>query len=307
MPGIGEVPFFTNSSALELEQAPPHLVVIGGSYIGLEFAQMYRRFGSRVTVLERSPRFLAHEDDDTSEAIRNILVGEGIDLRLGVELDGFARHDSGIAGTIGGGATVVGSHLLLAVGRRPNTDDLGLDLAGVAVDSHGYIQVDDALATNVPGIWALGDCNGRGAFTHTAYNDFEIVADNLLAGASRRLSDRILGYALYIDPPLGRAGMTEQEARAAGRKILVGKRPMTRVGRAIERDETQGFMKVIVDAETRKILGGAILGPGGDEAIHSILNMMNAGVDYEVLQHAVPIHPTVSELIPTIVGEAKPA
>jgi pyruvate/2-oxoglutarate dehydrogenase complex dihydrolipoamide dehydrogenase (E3) component len=307
LPGLADVPYLTNTSMVALDLLPEHLIVIGGSYIGLEFAQMYRRFGSQVTVLERSPRFLAHEDEDTSAAIRDILVGEGIDLRLGVELAGFARHEQGIAVAIGDGETVVGSHLLLAVGRRPNTDDLGLDLAGVAVDARGYIQVDDALATNVPGIWAMGDCNGRGAFTHTAYNDFEIVAANLLDGASRRLSDRIPGYALYIDPPLGRAGMTEQDARAAGRKILVGKRPMTRVGRAIERGETEGFMKIIIDAETRKILGGAILGPGGDEAIHSILNMMNAGVDYEVLQHAVPIHPTVSELIPTIVGEAKPA
>jgi pyruvate/2-oxoglutarate dehydrogenase complex dihydrolipoamide dehydrogenase (E3) component len=307
LPGLAEVPYYTNTSMVALDVLPEHLVVIGGSYIGLEFAQMYRRFGSQVTVLERSPRFLAHEDDDTSAAIYDILIGEGIDLRLGVEFDGFAKHASGVAVNIGGGGTVVGSHLLLAVGRRPNTDDLGLASAGVAIDSRGYIQVDDALSTNVPGIWALGDCNGRGAFTHTAYNDFEIVADNLLAGASRRLSDRILGYALYIDPPLGRAGMTEQDARAAGRKILVGKRPMTRVGRAIERSETQGFMKIIIDAETRKILGGAILGPGGDEAIHSILNMMNAGVEYEVLQHAVPIHPTVSELIPTILGEMRQA
>jgi pyruvate/2-oxoglutarate dehydrogenase complex dihydrolipoamide dehydrogenase (E3) component len=307
VPGLADVPYLTNTSMVALDVLPEHLIVVGGSYIGLEFAQMYRRFGSQVTVLERSPKFLAHEDDDTSEAIRDILVGEGIDLRLGVELAGFARHDSEVAVTVGGGATIDGSHLLLAVGRRPNTEDLGLERAGVAIDARGYVQVDDALATNVPGIWALGDCNGRGAFTHTAYNDFEIVADNVLEGASRRLSDRILGYALYIDPPLGRAGMTEQDARAAGRPILVGKRPMTRVGRAVERGERQGFMKIIIDAETRKILGGAILGPGGDEAIHSILNMMNAGVDYDVLQHAVPIHPTVSELIPTIVGEAKPA
>jgi pyruvate/2-oxoglutarate dehydrogenase complex dihydrolipoamide dehydrogenase (E3) component len=307
LPGLADVPYLTNTSMVALDVLPEHLIVIGGSYIGLEFAQMYRRFGSKVTVLERSPRFLSHEDDDTSEMIRDILVGEGIDLRLGVELHGVILHKQGVAVLVAGLEAIVGSHLLLAVGRRPNTDDLGLESAGIAIDAHGYIQVDDSLATNVPGIWALGDCNGRGAFTHTAYNDYEIVAANLLDGASRRLSDRILGYALYIDPPLGRAGMTEQDARAAGRKILVGKRPMTRVGRAIERGETQGLMKVIIDADTRKILGGAILGPSGDEAIHSILNMMNAGVDYEVLQHAVPIHPTVSELIPTIVGEAKPA
>jgi pyruvate/2-oxoglutarate dehydrogenase complex dihydrolipoamide dehydrogenase (E3) component len=269
---------------------------------------MHRRFGAAVTVIEKGPRLIAREDEETSEAIRDILAGEGVMVRTQCECFRFARHEQGVAVHVRDELEpIVASHLLLAVGRRPNTDDLGLENAGVAVDERGYIPVDDGLATNVPGIWALGDCNGRGAFTHTAYNDFEIVAANLLDGAQRRVSDRILGYALYVDPPLGRVGMTEREARAAGRPILVGKRPMTRVGRAIERGETQGFMKIVVDAETRKILGASILGPGGDEAIHGVLDLMNAGVTCDVLQWAVPIHPTVSELWPTLVNEMKPA
>lgn len=309
-PGIHDVPYLTSTTMLGLDRVPEHLIVIGGSYIGLEFAQMYRRFGAPVTVIEKGDHLIGREDEDASEAIREILEGEGIDVRTRCECFSFASHERGVAVRVNGrdGATeMIGSHLLLAVGRRPNTDDLGLDRAGVAVDGRGYILVDDALATNVPGIWALGDCNGRGAFTHTAYNDYEIVAANLLDGDNRRVSDRVLGYALFIDPPLGRAGMTKREARAAGRSILVGRRPMTRVGRAIERDETQGFMKIVIDAQSRKILGAAILGPSGDEAIHGVLDMMNAGATCDVLQWAVPIHPTVSELIPTIIGEARPA
>ena len=200
----------------------------------------------------------------------------------------------------------IGSHVLLAVGRRPNTDDLGLDAAGVSTDARGYITVDESLATNVPGIWALGDCNGRGAFTHTSYNDFEIVAANLLDGAHRELRQRVSAYALYIDPPLGRVGMTETQARATGRPLLVGTRPMTRVGRAIEKGETQGLMKVVADAETKQILGAAILGTGGDEAIHGVIDMINARTPYDTYQWAVPIHPTVSELIPTVLGDMKP-
>ena len=306
MPGIGEVTYLTNSSILALDQLPEHLVVVGGSYIGLEFGQMYRRFGAKVTVVEKSPRLIAREDEDVSEAIRDILQGEGVTVRTSAECITLARHAGGIAVGVDcteGEPTIVGSHVLLAVGRRPNTDDLGLDRAGVATDSRGYITVDDSLATNVPGIWALGDCNGRGAFTHTAYNDFEIVAANLLDGESRRVSDRIPAYALYIDPPLGRVGLTESQARATGRPLLVGKRPMSRVGRAVEKGETNGFMKVVVDADTRKILGAAILGTGGDEAIHGVIDMMNADRPYDVLQRAVPIHPTVSELIPTVLGE----
>jgi pyruvate/2-oxoglutarate dehydrogenase complex dihydrolipoamide dehydrogenase (E3) component len=293
-----------------LDRVPEHLIVIGGSYIGLEFAQMHRRFGATVTVVEKGPRLVAREDEDVSAAIREILEAEGIQVRTAAECIRFSPHASGAAAGVdcaSGDPEIVGSHVLLAVGRRPNTEDLGLDKAGVATDPRGYIRVDDRLATTVPGIWALGDCNGRGAFTHTAYNDFEIVAANLLDGEDRRVSDRIPAYALYIDPPLGRVGMTETEARATGRKLLVGHRPMTRVGRAVEKGETQGFMKVVVDAETQKILGAAILGTGGDEAIHGILDAMNAGSAYTALQRAVPIHPTVSELIPTMLGEMRPA
>lgn len=309
MPGVGTVDYLTNTSILKLDTLPRHLVVVGGSYIGLEFAQMYRRFGAEVTVVEKGPRLVAREDEDVSEAIRDILTDEGIAVRTNATCIGFKPHAEGVAVDVdctSGDPVVVGSHLLLAVGRRPNTDDLDLDEAGVAVDARGTIPVDDTLATNVPGIWALGDCNGRGAFTHTAYNDYEIVAANLLDGASRRVSERIPGYALYIDPPLGRVGMSETEARKTGRKLLVSKRPMTRVGRAIEKDETKGFIKIVADAETKKILGAAMLGISGDEAIHGILDMMNAGADYETLQWAVPIHPTVSELIPTVLGDLKP-
>ncbi len=310
LPGIDQVPYLTNSSVLALDRVPEHLVVIGGSYIGLEFAQMYRRFGARVTVVEQGPYLCKREDEEVSTAIREILEDEDIAVRTNARCIRFAPHAAGVAVGVdctAGEPEIIGSDVLLAVGRHPNTADLGLDRAGVETDPHGYIRVDDKLATNVPGIWALGDCNGRGAFTHTAYNDFEIVAANLLDGEDRRLSQRILGYALYIDPPLGRAGMTETEARATGRKLLVGRRPMTRVGRAVEKDETKGFMKIVVDAETKQILGAAILGTGGDEAIHGILDVMNAHLPYTVLQHSVPIHPTVSELIPTMLGEMVPA
>jgi pyruvate/2-oxoglutarate dehydrogenase complex dihydrolipoamide dehydrogenase (E3) component len=308
LPGLDEVSFLTNGSMLALDHLPEHLVVVGGSYIGLEFAQMYRRFGAQVTIVEKMPRLIAREDAEVSDAIRDILVGEGVAVRTSSECIRLAKHAKGVAVGVEcreGEPEVVGSHLLLAVGRRPNTDDLGLDTAGVATDARGYVTVDDSLATNVPGIWALGDCNARGAFTHTSYNDYEIVAANLLDGATRRVSDRVPAYALYIDPPLGRVGKTETEARASGRPLLVGRRPMTRVSRAIEKGETQGLMKVVVDAETRKILGAAILGVGGDEAIHGLIDVMSAGVTYDVLKWAVPIHPTVSELIPTVLGEMK--
>jgi pyruvate/2-oxoglutarate dehydrogenase complex dihydrolipoamide dehydrogenase (E3) component len=314
LPGVDRTPFLTNSTMLALDRLPEHLVVIGGSYIGLEFAQMYRRFGAHVTVVEKSDRLVPREDDDTSAAIHDILAAEDIVIRTSAECIRVAPHSHGVEVGVDcthGEPAIVGSHLLLAVGRRPNTDDLGLDRAGVTVDARGYITVDDTLATNVPGIWALGDSNGRGAFTHTAYNDHEIVAANLLdggvAGRRRRVTQRVPAYALYIDPPLGRVGLTERDARAAGRKLLMGHRPMTRVGRAVEKDETQGFMKILVDADTRKILGAAILGPAGDEAIHGVIDMMNAGVTYDVLQWSVPVHPTVSELIPTLLGEMKPA
>jgi pyruvate/2-oxoglutarate dehydrogenase complex dihydrolipoamide dehydrogenase (E3) component len=309
LPGVGRVPTLNNTSILELDTLPRHLVVVGGSYVGLEFAQMYRRFGSAVTVIEKGPRLVWREDEEISSAIEAILKGEGIKVRTGAECIHFdQRGDEIVAGVqcVQGDPEVLGSHVLLAVGRRPNTDDLGLDRAGVAIDDRGYIQVDDELQTNVPGIWAIGDCNGRGAFTHTAYNDFEIVAGNLLDGEKRRVSDRIPCYGLFIDPPLGRAGMTEAEARASGRKIRVGSRPMTRVNRAVEKGESQGLMKVVVDADSQEILGAAILGVGGDEAVHGILDTMAAKAPFTTLQHTMHIHPTVSELIPTILGELKP-
>jgi pyruvate/2-oxoglutarate dehydrogenase complex dihydrolipoamide dehydrogenase (E3) component len=307
--GVRSVAYLTNTTMLALDRVPEHLIVVGGSYVGLEFAQMYRRFGAAVSVVEMRPQLVAREDADVSQAIREILEAEGIAIRTDAQCITLAPHAKGIAVGVAcreGDPEIVGSDVLLAVGRRPNTDDLGLDRAGVAIDARGYIEVDDGLATNVPGIWALGDCNGRGAFTHTAYNDFEIVAANLLDGENRRVSDRVLGYALYTDPPLGRVGMTDGQARAGGRRLLAAKRLMTRVGRAIEKGETRGFMKITVDAETKLILGAAILGTGGDEAIHGILDIINAGAPYTTLQRAMPIHPTVSELIPTVLGELQP-
>lgn len=309
MPGIDQVATLDNVGMLALDTLPRHLVVVGGSYIGLEFAQMYRRFGSQVTIVEKADRLIPREDEDISAAVKEILEKEGIAIRLNAECITFAPRGDDIGVGVdckSGDPEVVGSHVLLAIGRRPNTDDLGLDKAGVTVDARGYIAVDDQLRTNVPGIWAMGDCNGKGAFTHTAYNDFEIVAANLLDNDPRRVSDRIGCYALYVDPPLGRVGMTEAEVRKSGRPALIGTRPMTRVGRAVEKGETQGFMKVLVDAETNKILGAAILGTGGDEAIHCILDVMYAGAPFSTIQRAVHIHPTVSELIPTMLGELKP-
>ncbi|WP_448664784.1 FAD-containing oxidoreductase [Sphingomonas sp. CJ20] len=310
MPGVHDVPYLTNSSILRLDALPRHLVIVGGSYIGLEYAQMFRRFGAEVTVVEKGPRLIGREDAEVSAAIQARLESEGIAIRTSAECIRFrAAGEDVVVGVDceSGEPEVVGSHVLLAVGRVPNTDDLGLAAAGVATDARGYIQVDEKLQTSVPGIWALGDCNGRGAFTHTAYNDYEIVADNLLDGADRKVSDRIPAYALFVDPPLGRVGMGEEEARAKGHRILVGRRPMTRVGRAVEKDETFGFMKIVVDADSRAILGATILGTGGDEAIHCVLDMMAAGAPVETLQRAVHIHPTISELIPTIAGELKPA
>jgi pyruvate/2-oxoglutarate dehydrogenase complex dihydrolipoamide dehydrogenase (E3) component len=309
MPGVDDIEYLTNTSMMEVDFLPKHLVVVGGSYIGLEFAQMFRRFGAQVTVVEKSPRLVSREDEDVSEAVKGILEREGIALRLNAECISFARHADGVQVGVdctNGDRAVIGSHVLLAIGRKPNTDDLGLDKAGVATDKRGYIEVDDQLRTNVPHIWAMGDCNGKGAFTHTAYNDFEIIAANLLDNDARKVSDRIEAYALYIDPPLGRAGMTEAAARKSGRKVLAGQRPMTRVGRAVEKGETQGFMKILVDADSREILGASVLGTGGDEAIHAVLDLMYAKAPIETLQRAVHIHPTVSELLPTIAIELKP-
>ena len=309
MPGLEQVEYLTNSSMMNVDFLPPRLIVVGGSYVGLEFGQMFRRFGSKVTVVEIGPRLIRREDEDVSAAIQEILEGEGIALRLNAKCIAFSKRGEEIVAHLDcaeGPREISGTHLLLAVGRRPNTEDLGLDKVGVEVDARGYITVDDQLRTSVPGIWAMGDCNGRGAFTHTSFNDSEIVAANLLDNDPRRVTDRIPAYALYIDPPLGRAGLTEAEVRKTGRRALVGKRPMTRVSRAVEKGETQGFMKIVVDADTREVLGAAILGVGGDEAIHSILDVMYAKAPYTVIQRAVHIHPTVSELIPTMLGELQP-
>ena len=309
MPGLADIPFLTNTSMMEIDFIPPHLIIIGGSYIGLEFAQMYRRFGSRVTVLEKGPRLIAREDEEISTAIQAILEVEGIEIRLNTECLRVEKHTDGVAVGLsceGTSREVTGSHLLLAVGRVPNTADLGLDQVGIETDERGYICVDEQLRTNIAGIWALGDANGRGAFTHTAYNDFEIVAANLLDHDARRVSDRIPAYALYIDPPLARVGMTEREVKATGRTALQGKMPMSRVGRARERSETLGSMSVLVDAQTKKILGATLLGIEADEAIHAILDVMYADAPYSVIQRATHIHPTVSELIPTLLGALKP-
>ena len=309
LPGVHDIPYLTNSSMMDVDFLPSHLIIVGGSYIGLEFGQMFRRFGSQVTILEMADRLIKREDPDVSEAVKQILENEGVAVRRNAKCISFRREGNEIVTGVdceSGDREVLGSHVLLAVGRSPNTDDLGLEKAGVAVDKHGYIVVDDQLRTSVPGIWAMGDCNGKGAFTHTSYNDYEIVAANLLDNDPRRVSDRITTYGLFIDPPLGRAGMTEAEALSAGHTVLVGKRPMMRVGRAVEKGETQGFMKIMVDAGTEKILGAAILGPGGDEAIHCVLDVMYARAPYTLLQRAVHIHPTVAELIPTILGELQP-
>ena len=307
--GLNDIPYLTNSSMMNVDFLPKHLIIVGGSYIGLEFGQMYRRFGSEVTIIEMGPRLIGREDDDVSTAIKEIVEREGINVRLNAECIGFSKQGDSIVARVNcdsGAPEISGSHLLLAVGRRPNTDDLGLEKAGIAVDARGYIRVDDQLRTNVSGIWAMGDCNGQGAFTHTSYNDFEIVAANLLDNDPRRVSDRIPAYALYVDPPLGRAGLTDAQVRKTGKLALVATRPMTKVGRAVEKGETQGFMKIVVDADTRQILGAAILGTGGDEVIHSILDVMYAKAPYTVIQRAMHIHPTVSELVPTMLADLKP-
>jgi pyruvate/2-oxoglutarate dehydrogenase complex dihydrolipoamide dehydrogenase (E3) component len=308
-PGVDRVPWLDNVSILELDTLPKHLIVIGGSYVGLEFGQIFRRFGSEVTIIEKSPRLVSREDEDVSASIRSFLEKEGIRVRTSAECIHFKPHGSEIAAGVSctdDPSDSIGSHVLLAVGRRPNTDDLGLEKAGIAHDDRGFITVDDQLRTSVHGIWALGDCNRRGAFTHTSYNDYEIVAANLLDNDPRRVTDRIPCYALYTDPPLGRVGLTETEVRKSGKPALIGTRPMTRVSRAIEKGETEGFIKVLVDATTKQILGASILGTGGDEAIHCIIDTMYARAPYTNIQRAVHIHPTVSELLPTVFGDLKP-
>jgi len=308
-PGLKQVPYLTNISMMNVDFLPEHLLIVGGSYIGLEFAQMYRRFGSRVTIVEQGPRLIAREDEDVTDAIYDILAREGIEIRLNAKCLGVAPRDGGVALTSDcteGAPTIVGTHLLLAIGRRPNTEELALDAAGIRCDERGFIQVDEQLRTNVPGVWALGDVNGRGAFTHTSWNDYEIVAANLLDADSRRVTERIGTYALFIDPPLGRAGLTEREVRATGRAALLGKMPMTRVGRAWERSETLGFMKVLVDASTKTIVGAAMLGLSGDEIVHAVLDLMYTKAPYTVMARAMHIHPTVAEFLPVLLQNMKP-
>jgi pyruvate/2-oxoglutarate dehydrogenase complex dihydrolipoamide dehydrogenase (E3) component len=309
IPGLDQIPYLTNTSMMQVDFLPEHLVILGGSYVGLEFAQMYRRFGSAVTLIEALPRLVAREDEDISAEIAKILEQEGIAINLGAKALSVARKGSGIAveiETSRGRAEVTGSHLLVAIGRRPNTDGLGLDQAGVKIDARGYIEVDDELRTSAPGIWALGDCNGRGAFTHTSYNDYEIVAANLLDNDPRRVSDRIMAYALYIDPPLGRAGLSQAEARNTKRPTLVANLPMGRVGRAVERGETEGFMRILIDRDSKQIIGASLLGLNADEVIHEILDLMYAKAPYTTLQRAMHIHPTVSEYLPTMLGALSP-
>ena len=309
LPGIDTVPYLTNSSMMEVDFLPEHLVILGGSYVGLEFAQMYRRFGSKVTVIQRDARLIPREDEDVSQAIRDILEEEGIRILTGADVTRVENRDGKVALRVAMTdevMEVVGSHLLVATGRRPNTDDLGLDRAGVETDARGYIKVDGQLRTNMPGIWAMGDCNGRGAFTHTSYNDFEIIAANLFDGEERRVEDRIMTYALFIDPPLGRAGMTEEEVGRSGRKALVARMPMEDVGRAYERSETKGFMKIIVDAETGQLIGAALLGIEGDEIVQGLLDMMYAKAPYTVIRRAMHIHPTVYEMIPYMFDQLEP-
>jgi len=308
IPGLDDVGYFTNSSIMDVDFLPPHLIILGGSYIGLEFAQIYRRFGSEVSVIERAPHLIAREDEDVSQAVTDILNDEGIKTYVSSDVVQVMRDGNAIAVEIVRGeatSRIEGSHLLLAIGRRPNTDDLGLENAGVVVDGRGFIKVDEELQTNVPGIWALGDCNGRGAFTHTSYNDFEIVAANILDHKQRRVSDRIPAYALYTDPPLGRVGMTEADVRRTGRPAMIGTIEMKRVSRAFEKGETLGFMKILADKASQQILGASFLGLSGDEAVHSILDLMYANAPYTVLQKAVHIHPTVSEYIPVMIGNLR--
>jgi len=309
IPGLDQIPYLTNSSMMDVDFLPSHLVILGGSYIGLEFAQAYRRFGSEVTVIELGPRLISREDADISQTIAGFLKEEGIDVRVDSKVISVEKQGDSVAVNIestAGISQIAGTHMLVATGRRPNTDDLGLDRAGIATDRRGYIQVDDQLRTNVSGIWAMGDCNGRGAFTHTSWNDFEIVAANLLDNDPRRVSDRITAYALYTDPPLGRAGMTEAEVRKADKPALISTMAMTDIMRAYERGETKGFMKILVDRDSKRILGASFLGLEGDEVIHCVLGIMYAKAPYTVIQRAMHIHPTVSEFIPTMLDQLKP-
>jgi pyruvate/2-oxoglutarate dehydrogenase complex dihydrolipoamide dehydrogenase (E3) component len=309
MPGLDTVPYLTNETMMDLDFIPEYLLVIGGSYVGLEFAQIMRRFGSRVTVVEMIPRLIGREDEDVSLEIQRFLAEEGIGLRLDGKCISLQKESDGLSVGLDckeGAPRERGTHLLLAVGRVPNTADLGLEIAGIKTDTRGYIEVDEGLRTSNPQVWALGDCNGKGAFTHTAYNDYEIVADNLLSNAGRKVTDRIPAYALYTDPPLGRVGLSEKEIKEKGIKALVGKRPMSRVARAVEKGETNGFLKIHVEQGSQRILGAALLGTGADESVHSLLDAMYSGMRYSEFQRHVRIHPTVSELLPTVLEDLSP-
>ncbi len=301
--GFEEVGYLTNQSILELEEIPRHLLIVGGGYVGLEFGQMFRRFGSEVTIIEMADRLLKREDQDVCSGISEIFEKEGIHIRLNAECISGRPAGDQIEVELDceeGDKIVRGSHLLIAAGRVPNTDDLGLDKAGVETDDRGYIRVNNGLQTSARHIWAMGDCNGEGAFTHTAYNDYQIVASHLFGDGSRKLSDRYVCYAAYIDPPIARVGMSEQEAKEKGITYKLAKRPMKRIARAKEKGETQGFLKILVEEDTDKVLGAAFLGTGADEYIHTIIDLMYAEAPYTVIRDAVHIHPTVSELLPTM-------
>ena len=298
-------PFLTSESLMALAQLPAHLVILGAGYIALEYAQVYARFGCAVTVVEHGDRLLPREDAEVAGVVRRVLERDGVAFRIGVNATALRRDGEGIVLSVDGG-DIAGSHLLAAVGRRPNVEALDLSRAGVACDAHGAVQVDDQLRTDVAGIWALGDVNGRGAFTHTSYNDYEIVAANLLDDDPRSVRDRVPAYALYTDPPLARIGLSRAGARASGRRVLVGHLPMTRVGRARERGETDGFIEALVDADTQRLLGATLLGIEADEAIHGLLDVMSAGLPFTAISRTMHIHPTVSELIPTMLQSLRP-
>lgn len=307
--GFDNVDYLTNRSILELEEIPEHLVIVGGGYVGLEFGQMFRRFGSEVTIVEQGDQLLSQEDDEFCEAISDIIKNGDINVRFNAECISGSKTDDGVVVDLDceeDDNQVTGSHVLLAAGRIPATDELGLEHTDIATDDHSYITVSDRLETSVSNVFALGDCNGEGAFTHTAYNDYQIASSLLFDDGSRTLRDRYTCYAAFIDPPLARVGMNEKQVREKGIDVQIATRPMSRVARAKEKGETQGLLKIIVEANTAQILGGTFLGTGADEYIHTIIDMMYAGAPYTTIRDAVHIHPTVSELIPTMLEELEP-
>jgi len=293
--GLADVPHLDSTSIMELDETPEHLIVLGGGYIGLEFAQMFRRFGSAVTVIQRGSHLLAREDDDIADAMRQILEEDGIDVRLNAEASRVRAANGGVEVTVNGKEAISGSHLLVAIGRAPNTDDLNLAAAGVETNEKGFVNVNERLETNVPGVYALGDVNGGPQFTHISYDDFRIVRDNLLKGGNRTTRDRPVPYCVFTDPELGRVGLTERQAREQGRRIRVAKMPMSSVARAREMDETRGLMKVLVDRETDRILGGAILGVWGGEIMTQLQLAMMGKLTCRDLSDAVFAHPTLGE------------